>query len=404
MPHVSPGAVGVVGFEPAAYFFLPGFRALRFVAGLPASPDKDSSREDAVTSRSTARYTLAAIRLFNGGTALFAPEQLARRLGADPQANGAVIYALRIFGIRTVMIGAELLVLRGEALDRSLRKGVLIHASDTVAAAAAGAKGYLPPRTAALTTLISTVNTGLAIAARGRRHPRLVGVIGAAAVLGTGLAVGALVRREEGGATPAAGYRQSLPWRLFDGAPTWLDARSAGTSCRPARPRRAGRPAQHLRKKNLHDTDGPPAVNTPPVGRRTPRNRTAHRRRHLQRPRAPAHGHGRNAVRPQRAARAHLPRPEPTILTPNPREVSLKLLTRHEFLPATAVNVLVAAWLQFMIRDWFSHGRSAAEQPVAGPAGRRRPVARGPDADPAHPSRPDPPARASDLPPTYVNT
>jgi hypothetical protein len=128
-----------------------------------------------VTSRSTARYTLAAIRLFNGGVALFAPETLARRLGADPQANGAVIYVLRMFGIRTVVIGTELVVLRGEALDRSLRKGILIHATDTVAAAAAGAKGYLPPRTATLTTLISTVNTGLAIAARDRRHRRLLG-------------------------------------------------------------------------------------------------------------------------------------------------------------------------------------------------------------------------------------
>ena len=63
-----------------------------------------------MTSRSTARYTLAAIRLFNGGVALFAPETLARRLGADPQANGAVIYVLRMFGIRTVVIGTERIV------------------------------------------------------------------------------------------------------------------------------------------------------------------------------------------------------------------------------------------------------------------------------------------------------
>src|SRR4029453_3405851 len=84
--------------------------------------------EDAVTSRATARYPLAPIRLFNGGAALFTPEKLARRLGADPQANGAVIYALRMFGVRTLVIGTELLVLRGEALGRSLRKGILIHA------------------------------------------------------------------------------------------------------------------------------------------------------------------------------------------------------------------------------------------------------------------------------------
>ena len=65
-----------------------------------------------MTSRSTARYTLAAIRLFNGGAALSTPEQLARRLGDDPQTDGAVIYVLRMFGIRTLVIGTELLVLR----------------------------------------------------------------------------------------------------------------------------------------------------------------------------------------------------------------------------------------------------------------------------------------------------
>src|SRR3954452_11031979 len=142
--------------------------------------------EEAVTARSSARYALAAIRLFNGAVALAAPETLARRLGTDPDKGGAVIYALRMFGIRTVLIGGELLVRRDRELDRALRRAVLIHATDTVAAAAAGAKGYLPPSTATLTTLISTVNTGLAIAATGSRYPRLTAVAGGAAALGTG--------------------------------------------------------------------------------------------------------------------------------------------------------------------------------------------------------------------------
>ena len=38
-------------------------------------------------------------------------------------------------------------------------------------------------------------------------------------------------------------------------------------------------------------------------------------------------------------------------------------MTRHEFLPATKLNVLAGAWLQFMIRDWFSHGKSEKENP-----------------------------------------
>src|SRR3712207_8768580 len=49
--------------------------------------DQGPVEEDAVPSRSRARYALAAIRLFNGGAALFTPEKLARRLGADPEAN-----------------------------------------------------------------------------------------------------------------------------------------------------------------------------------------------------------------------------------------------------------------------------------------------------------------------------
>jgi hypothetical protein len=56
-----------------------------------------------------ARITLACIRMFNGVTALFVPATLARRLGGDPEANPAAPYALRLVGVRTVLIGAQLL-------------------------------------------------------------------------------------------------------------------------------------------------------------------------------------------------------------------------------------------------------------------------------------------------------
>ncbi len=54
---------------------------------------------------------------------------------------------------------------------------------------------------------------------------------------------------------------------------------------------------------------------------------------------------------------------DPDILHPSPREVSLSLLTRKEFTPAKTLNLLAAAWLQFMIRDWFSHGKSQKDDP-----------------------------------------
>jgi hypothetical protein len=50
------------------------------------------------------------------------------------------------------------------------------------------------------------------------------------------------------------------------------------------------------------------------------------------------------------------PDPEPQIMSPNPRVISRELLTRDTFAPATSLNMLAAAWIQFMTRDWFTHG------------------------------------------------
>lgn len=43
------------------------------------------------------------------------------------------------------------------------------------------------------------------------------------------------------------------------------------------------------------------------------------------------------------------------LMTPNPRLVSEKLLRREEFIPIDAANLLMAAWIQFMVHDWFFH-------------------------------------------------
>ena len=57
------------------------------------------------------------------------------------------------------------------------------------------------------------------------------------------------------------------------------------------------------------------------------------------------------------------PEAEPRLLTPNPRTVSRELHTRREFVPATTLNVLAAAWLQFEVHDWFSHGPNDESEP-----------------------------------------
>jgi hypothetical protein len=42
---------------------------------------------------------------------------------------------------------------------------------------------------------------------------------------------------------------------------------------------------------------------------------------------------------------------------PNPVLVSRELLTRETFLPATSLNLLAAAWIQFQVHDWVNHAR-----------------------------------------------
>ncbi|MGW7068276.1 peroxidase family protein [Streptomyces sp. NPDC054855] len=46
--------------------------------------------------------------------------------------------------------------------------------------------------------------------------------------------------------------------------------------------------------------------------------------------------------------------------TPNPVTVSRTLLQRDTFIPATSLNVLAAAWIQFQVHDWVNHRRYPA--------------------------------------------
>ncbi|MGX5186534.1 peroxidase family protein [Streptomyces avermitilis] len=43
--------------------------------------------------------------------------------------------------------------------------------------------------------------------------------------------------------------------------------------------------------------------------------------------------------------------------TPNPVTVSRRLLYRESFQPATSLNILAAAWIQFQVHDWVNHRR-----------------------------------------------
>jgi hypothetical protein len=111
---------------------------------------------------------LATIRLGTGTGGLLFPRQLAARIGVELDAHDPAVYLLRLFGIRTVLIGADLLLVHGDERNRALRTGVVIHLSDAWSAAAAGVRQQLPRRPAVMATVISTINAGLAVAALDR--------------------------------------------------------------------------------------------------------------------------------------------------------------------------------------------------------------------------------------------
>jgi hypothetical protein len=119
-----------------------------------------------------ARLALSAIRLVNGSVALTAPSAFARKAGVDPETNASALYVLRLFGIRTVLLGADLLARDPASRARALRAAPLVHVSDVVAAALAGAGRQVPAKAARTAVLVSTVNVALAlIARRGASRP-----------------------------------------------------------------------------------------------------------------------------------------------------------------------------------------------------------------------------------------
>jgi hypothetical protein len=210
-------------------------------------------------------------------------------------------------------------------------------------------------------------------------------------------------RRVAGLVSEESTYRGSLPWRLYNTLSTRLDRRF-GWDKLPVPVSLAVLVGlrNELRRHNLHDTNAlptaPVAALPDPPGDVTVRTVDGSYN-DLSAPRAGMAGtrFGRNI--PLRSIGSD---PESTLLEPNPREISRRLLTRGDFIPATTVNALVSAWLQFMIKDWFSHGHGDAERAITIPLSADDPWAQHPMLVPRtvpDPSRPG----GNEGPPTFVN-
>jgi hypothetical protein len=201
------------------------------------------------------------------------------------------------------------------------------------------------------------------------------------------------------------GYRRSLFWRVYDWIAEEADRRIGWDRLPvPLGLLTLIGVRNVLRRRNLYDTRTEPTADPPGAPPWDPRYATWRTPdgsyNDLSDPTMGMAGtrFGRNVPLAQT-----VPEPEPAILTPSPREVSRELLTRERFQPAPTLNALAAAWLQFVVRDWLSHGPS----PKADPWRLKLPED---DPWPQHPmtimrTRPDPtrPPGAAGAP-TFVNT
>lgn len=124
----------------------------------------------------SARYALGVIRTVNGAGTLLATRQFGKRLGVDVDAHPALYYAFRLFGIRTVYSGAELIFGRGQHLQNAVAIAPIFHVSDTITAVTALRKGHLPKKSAQVAVAISAVNVVLSLLAWRRPKRRVFGL------------------------------------------------------------------------------------------------------------------------------------------------------------------------------------------------------------------------------------
>src|SRR3954451_7904559 len=215
-------------------------------------------------------------------------------------------------------------------------------------------------------------------------------------------------------AAPSSGYRTSSFWRFYDRLAHRLDyARGWYRLPRPLGLLVLIGVRNILRQRNLYDTDHLPSVDVPPVGPWKPEYRTQRTAdgtyNDLQHPEVGRAGSrfGRNIPLDKVGRQPVADLLDPThrvaaLPDPNPPVVSRELLTREVFRPATTLNALAAAWLQFMIKDWFNHGPGDAANAWRIPLAEGDPFPDNPmiiRRTPADPTRP----AGDDGIPTFIN-
>lgn len=119
-------------------------------------------------TRSQALTTLIWVRFIVGAISWFLPTAMARVMLIDAKANPALSYALRLFGVRDVLMGVLILAPQGDALDEQLCIGVAIDLIDVVASGIAGFTGQISKQATVLCCSAGLVGASLGAASLGK--------------------------------------------------------------------------------------------------------------------------------------------------------------------------------------------------------------------------------------------
>ena len=107
------------------------------------------------------RFTLGAV-------GLLLPRFTTRLLVADPDANPAACFLMRMFGVRDIFLGAAPLLVPEPGRSRILGTATWVDLTDATAAAIAGLTGQISPRSSAVCVAAALTGASLSAATVGR--------------------------------------------------------------------------------------------------------------------------------------------------------------------------------------------------------------------------------------------
>jgi len=119
-------------------------------------------------TRSQALVTLIWVRFIVGAISWFFPAVMTRMMLIDARTNPALAYALRLFGVRDVLMGVLILAPQGDAREQQLCIGVAIDLIDVIASGIAGFTGQTSKRSGILCCSAGLIGASLGAASLGK--------------------------------------------------------------------------------------------------------------------------------------------------------------------------------------------------------------------------------------------